>query len=122
MNIEFPTFSEQQIQVGREVPGRRKIYANYAEESLVDPSFSNPYVMLTPAVAVDDFEDFEPTTANPGSDAKLAVMEDRYNRGLPLFHPDDNREYSGAIDDPDDLEVDDETAEFEEDEDGSDED
>lgn len=41
---------------------------------------------------------FEPTTAVPGSEAKIAVLTERYERGLPLFdsrdatYEDDSRE------------------------------
>lgn len=34
---------------------------------------------------------FEPTTARPGTDEKVAVIEQRYELGLPLWHPDDEK-------------------------------
>jgi hypothetical protein len=32
-------------------------------------------------------EDYQPTDAMPGSSEKVAVMADRLERGLPLYHP-----------------------------------
>jgi hypothetical protein len=46
------------------------------------------YVQESP---VDDFDwnEMEPTDANPGSEEKILVLQDRIAKGLPLFHPED---------------------------------
>ncbi len=38
-------------------------------------------------------QDFEATTAMPGTDAKLSVLAERARLGLPLWHPSDRQEY-----------------------------
>lgn len=40
-------------------------------------------------------EAFRPTEAPAGSKEKLEVLADRILRGVPLWHPDDRRDYSG---------------------------
>ena len=37
--------------------------------------------------------EYEATKALPGSDEKLAVLADRVQQGLPLWHPEDRRTY-----------------------------
>ena len=36
-----------------------------------------------------DWSQMEPTDANPGSEEKMSVLQDRVAKGLPLFHPED---------------------------------
>ena len=40
-------------------------------------------------------DEFEGTEAPAGSKAKLQAMADRVKRGLPLWHPEDRRDYGG---------------------------
>ena len=40
-------------------------------------------------------EDFRGTEAAAGSRAKIDMLAERAQRGLPLWHPDDRRDYSG---------------------------
>ena len=39
---------------------------------------------------------FHATKALPGSNEKLAVLTERVQRGLPLWHPNDRRSYDDA--------------------------
>lgn len=39
---------------------------------------------------------YEATTAIPGSAEKLAILANRAERGLPLWHACDRRDYEGA--------------------------
>lgn len=38
-------------------------------------------------------DEFDSTRALPGTDAKLEIMAERLRLGLPLWHPDDPRNY-----------------------------
>jgi hypothetical protein len=38
---------------------------------------------------------FEPTDAPAGSDAKIEMLRRRVELGLPLWHTDDRKDYSG---------------------------
>lgn len=40
-------------------------------------------------------DDFSATQAPAGSPEKLAVLASRIEAGLPLWHPEDRRDYSG---------------------------
>ncbi len=40
-------------------------------------------------------EDFVATDAPAGSRAKIDVLAERIQKGVPLWHPDDRRDYSG---------------------------
>ncbi len=40
-------------------------------------------------------EEFTPTDAPAGSKAKLEVLAQRIQRGVPLWHPSDRADYSG---------------------------
>lgn len=40
-------------------------------------------------------EDFKATDAPAGSRAKIRVLTERVAKGLPLWHDDDRRDYSG---------------------------
>jgi len=40
-------------------------------------------------------EDWGATDAAAGSRRKIDVLADRIRKGLPLWHPDDRRDYSG---------------------------
>jgi hypothetical protein len=40
-------------------------------------------------------DDFSATDAPAGSRAKIEVLAERVQRGLPLWHPDDRTDYSG---------------------------
>lgn len=40
-------------------------------------------------------DDFIPTTAAAGSSEKIAVLAQRVQLGLPLWHPNDRCDYSG---------------------------
>ena len=40
-------------------------------------------------------EQFRPTEAPAGSAAKIEVLAQRVQRGEPLWHPDDRRDYRG---------------------------
>ena len=40
-------------------------------------------------------EEFAATDAAAGSRAKIDVLAERVRKGLPLWHPDDRRDYSG---------------------------
>lgn len=42
--------------------------------------------------------EYDETDALPGSDEKLAVMADRLQQGLPLWHPCDRRDREGLYD------------------------
>ncbi len=42
-----------------------------------------------------DVSRFRPTTAIPGTDAKLAVLAERARAGLPLWHAGDRADYEG---------------------------
>ncbi|HEV3417051.1 MAG TPA: hypothetical protein VG056_09570 [Pirellulales bacterium] len=37
--------------------------------------------------------EYDATRALPGSDAKLAIMAERLKQGLPLWHPEDVRNF-----------------------------
>jgi hypothetical protein len=39
--------------------------------------------------------EFEPTDAPAGSEAKIEVLRERVQRGMPLWHEQDRRDYSG---------------------------
>lgn len=43
-------------------------------------------------------ENYDSTTALPGSDQKLEVLAERIQSGLPLWHPEDRLTYSIATD------------------------
>ncbi len=43
-------------------------------------------------------EEFDSTRALPGSDAKLAVLAERLQQGLPLWHPEDVRNFEDLED------------------------
>ena len=43
-----------------------------------------------------DTNAYNATQAMPGTDEKLAVLAARLERGLPLWHPSDRREYDDA--------------------------
>jgi hypothetical protein len=40
-------------------------------------------------------DDFAPTNAPAGSDEKIAILRQRVELGLPLWHGEDRRDYSG---------------------------
>jgi hypothetical protein len=40
-------------------------------------------------------DEFSPTDAPAGSPAKIAVLAERIQRGLPLWHAEDRCDYSG---------------------------
>ena len=40
-------------------------------------------------------DEFEPTTAPAGSDEKIAILRRRVESGMPLWHLNDRRDYSG---------------------------
>jgi hypothetical protein len=40
-------------------------------------------------------DDFEPTDAPAGSRAKISVLAERIQLGLPLWHDEDRSDYSG---------------------------
>lgn len=40
----------------------------------------------------EDYTGVEPTTAAPGTEDKLVILERRFQKKQPLFHPDDNVE------------------------------
>jgi len=40
-------------------------------------------------------DDFTPTDAPAGSPAKIRILAERIQKGLPLWHPQDRSEYSG---------------------------
>ncbi len=40
-------------------------------------------------------DDFTATDAPAGSKAKLEILAERVRKGLPLWHPEDRRDYSG---------------------------
>ncbi|NUQ66428.1 MAG: hypothetical protein HUU20_28535 [Pirellulales bacterium] len=40
-------------------------------------------------------EEFTATDAPAGSKAKLEILAERVKKGLPLWHPEDRRDYSG---------------------------
>ena len=42
-------------------------------------------------------EDFEPTDAPAGSEEKIEVLRRRVEMGLPLWHKEDRRDYSGLV-------------------------
>ncbi len=42
-------------------------------------------------------EDYEPTSAIIGSARKVEVMRQRVQRGEPLFHPNDRRDFEGMV-------------------------
>lgn len=42
-----------------------------------------------------DGVEFSPTDAPAGSDEKLAVLKERIDKGLPLWHPNDRVNYDG---------------------------
>ena len=46
-----------------------------------------------------DQRNFDSTGALPGSDEKLAIMAERLQRGLPLWHPRDRRSWDDEEDD-----------------------
>jgi hypothetical protein len=57
-------------------------------------------------VGVWDFEpqedvdqDFNATSALPGTDEKLAILAERVRMGLPLWHPSDRLQYDDEDDD-----------------------
>lgn len=60
------------------------------EAAQVDTTF-DVELQLSPDVVCEDDVSFDPTDANPGTDAKVEVMCRRYEQGLPLFHPDDEK-------------------------------
>ena len=37
---------------------------------------------------------YDPTQALPGTQEKLAILAERVQQGLPLWHPEDRRSYS----------------------------
>ena len=39
---------------------------------------------------------YDSTEALPGTDAKLAILAERVERGLPLWHPQDRRTFNDA--------------------------
>ncbi|MFO0190538.1 MAG: hypothetical protein ACK54F_04730 [Planctomycetia bacterium] len=41
--------------------------------------------------------EFVPTTAPAGSRQKLDILAERIQRGMPLWHPEDSTESSGAL-------------------------
>jgi hypothetical protein len=41
---------------------------------------------------------FDSTSALPGTSEKLAILSARVSKGLPLWHPDDRRSYDDSID------------------------
>lgn len=43
------------------------------------------------------FDSFESTDAIPGSGEKVTILCDRVRRGLPLWHPEDRRDYEGQL-------------------------
>ncbi len=45
-----------------------------------------------------DQRNFDSTGALPGSDEKLAIMAERLERGLPLWHPRDRRSWDDEED------------------------
>jgi hypothetical protein len=45
--------------------------------------------------APHESDDFAATQAPAGSPEKLAVLAKRIEEGLPLWHPEDRRDYSG---------------------------
>lgn len=57
---------------------------------VVSCSEFDPDARLEPGVAVNDDIPFDPTDAHPGSEEKIAVMQERCDLGLPLFHPNDD--------------------------------
>ncbi|MCS7306769.1 MAG: hypothetical protein NZ602_16875 [Thermoguttaceae bacterium] len=40
-------------------------------------------------------EEFVPTDAPAGSPAKVRILAERVQKGLPLWHPEDRSDYSG---------------------------
>ena len=40
--------------------------------------------------------EYDSTEALPGTDAKLAILAERVERGLPLWHPADRRTFNDA--------------------------
>jgi len=40
-------------------------------------------------------DDFTPTDAPAGSPAKIRILAERIQKGLPLWHPQDRSDYSG---------------------------
>ena len=45
---------------------------------------------------VNDDEQYEPTSSLPGSEEKLAILSERINAGLPLWHPQDRYTYDDS--------------------------
>ncbi|MCB0335973.1 MAG: hypothetical protein KDD62_06690, partial [Bdellovibrionales bacterium] len=39
--------------------------------------------------------DFEPTDAPAGSQEKIEILRQRIDKGMPLWHPDDRKDYEG---------------------------
>ena len=46
-----------------------------------------------------EHEEFDSTRALPGTDQKLAVLANRLQQGLPLWHNEDRRSYDDALQD-----------------------
>ena len=42
---------------------------------------------------VSNDEQYQPTSSLPGSEEKLAILSERINAGLPLWHPEDRYTY-----------------------------
>ena len=46
-----------------------------------------------------EFACHDPTKALPGTQEKLAILAERVQQGLPLWHPEDRRTYDETEDD-----------------------
>ena len=73
------------VAFGVKAPERK--YHNVFDE-IMDTGNDEDFV---PAVT----DEFCPTDAPAGSDAKVQVLAERVRKGLPLWHPEDRVSYSG---------------------------
>ena len=100
------------FEFGRWILGRASlIYFDFSRNFLLlvaiaERRFAVPRSVLDAIkMGIWDFEpkpensEYAPTGAMPGSEEKLVVLSERVQRGLPLWHPADRRNYEdGTVD------------------------
>jgi hypothetical protein len=64
---------------------------NYVPTVRLDDYF-NPQLTREPGVVAEEPPEFLPTEFPPGSDEKIEVMAWRFEMGLPVCHPQDNKD------------------------------